>query len=184
MQKKIQITLLPATDKEKSLEIDLRQELHLMITGIPDVDRKMIFDAIREQLLAMPDTDVCFRKIDLTEENAESQMRTIFQELENRYHTMAELGMRTIEDYNQISANNWHYIVVLINYHPVTGDEIDNLICKLAQKGRAAGIHLILESSTTPPSRICINFPTRFEMSENKATLISYGKKCERRNLH
>lgn len=182
MQKKIQITLLPATDKEKSLEIDLRQELHLMITGIPDVDRKMIFDAIREQLLAMPDTDV--RKIDLTEENAESQMRTIFQELENRYHTMAELGMRTIEDYNQISANNWHYIVVLINYHPVTGDEINDLICKLAQKGRAAGIHLILESSTTPPSRICFNFPTRFEISENETTLISYGKKCERRNLH
>ena len=182
MQKKIQITLLHATDKEKSLEIDLRQELHLMITGIPDADRKMIFDAIREQLLAMQDTDV--RKIDLTEENAKSQMRTIFQELENRYHTMAKLGMRTIEDYNQISANNWHYIVVLINYHPVTGDKIDDFICKLAQKGRAAGIHLILESSTTPPSRICFNFPTRFEMSGNEATLISYGKKCERRSLH
>ena len=180
MQKKIQITLLPATDKEKSLEIDLRQELHLMITGIPDADRKMIFDAIREQLQAMPDTDV--RKIDLTEENAKSQMRTIFQELENRYHTMAKLGMRTIEDCNQTAANNWHYIVVLINYHPVT--EIDDLICKLAQKGRAAGIHLILESSATPPSRMCFNFPTRFEMSENEATLISYGKKCERRSLH
>ena len=182
MQKKIQITLLPATDKEKSLEIDLRQELHLMITGIPDADRKMIFDSIREQLLAMPDTAV--KKIDLTEENAESQMRTIFQELENRYYTMAELGMRTIEDYNQISTNNWHYIVVLINYHPVTGGEIDDFICKLAQKGRAAGIHLILESSITPPSRICFNFPTRFEMSGNEATFISYGKKCERRNLH
>ena len=182
MQKKIQINLLPATYKEKSLEIDLRQELHLMLVGLPDTKQEIIFNAIREQLLAMPDTDV--RKIDPTEENAESQMRTIFQELENRYHTMAELGMRTIEDYNQISANNWHYIVVLINYHPVTGDEIDDLICKLAQKGRAAGIHLILESSTTPPSRICINFPTRFEMSENDATLTFYGKKCEKRNLH
>ena len=182
MQKKIQISLLHAINKEKSLKIDLRQELHLMITGIPDADRKMIFDAISEQLLAIPDTDV--RKIDITEENAESQMRTVFQELENRYHTMAKLGMRTIEDYNQISANNWHYIVVLINYHPVTGDKIDDFICKLAQKGRAAGIHLILESSTTPPSRICFNFPTRFEMSGNEATLISYGKKCERRNLH
>ena len=92
----------------------------------------MIFDAISEQLLAMPDTDV--RKIDLTEENAESQMRTIFQELEKRYHIMAKLGMRTIKDYNQISANNWHYIVVLINYHPVTGDEIDDFICKQSPK--------------------------------------------------
>ena len=81
MQKKIQINLLPTTYNEKSLEIDLRQELHLMITGIPDADRKMIFDAIREQLLAMPDTDV--RKIDLTEENAESQMRTTFLTVKN-----------------------------------------------------------------------------------------------------
>ena len=60
-----------------------------MLVGPPDTKQEIIFNAIREHLLAMPDTDV--RKIDPTEENTESQMRTIFQELENRYHTMAEL---------------------------------------------------------------------------------------------
>ena len=198
MQKKIQINLLPATDREKSLELDLLQELHLMLVGLPDTNRKIIFNAIREQLLAMPDTDV--RKLDLSETIAESQAKSIFQELVNRYNSMAELGLRTIEEYNTTSANNWHYIVVLINYHPVVNEDdckIDDLICKLAQKGRAAGIHLILESSITPPFQICFNFPARFignstlEMaegeclSENEFGLFySYCEKCERRTLH
>jgi hypothetical protein len=90
---------------------------------------------------------------------------------------------------------SWHYIVVLINYHPV-GGEIDFLICKLAQKGRAAGIHLILESSKTPSSRICVNFPARLigsgtlemakgnRFAENAAGLFYFcGKKCEKVKL-
>ena len=188
------ITLIFQKDNGQSIELDFHEELHLMITGLPENKREMIVEAIRGQLQAMPDTEVVEITGNIAVSQKKSMLQDILQELQTRYCTMADLGMKTIVDYNQVSAGKWNYIVVLIDYHPVSGndDEVDDLICKLAQKGRAAGIHLILNAAKTPSLMVCANFPARFVgntapeiakgLSENEVGLFySYGKKGEKR---
>ncbi len=121
-------------------------------------------------------------------------LRWCVAEMELRYQLMAQLGVRNIAGYNTkvkqaIADKNpildplWHprksekpealetlpYIVVLIDEFAdmmmVVGKKVEELIARLAQKARAAGIHLIL--ATQRPSvdvitgLIKANIPTR-----------------------
>ena len=110
-------------------------------------------------------------------------------EMERRYSILKEVGVRNIDGYNdkltnepQIAGKIQHffkddersyrlpYIVVIVDEFAdliltKAGKEIENNICRLAAKARAAGIHLII--ATQRPSVDVItgliksNFPTR-----------------------
>jgi S-DNA-T family DNA segregation ATPase FtsK/SpoIIIE len=106
------------------------------------------------------------------------------EEMERRYTMMAELGVRNLAGYNErikelppedlISKEGQEfvhlpYIVILIDEFAdlmmVASKEIETFVARLAQKARAAGIHLIL--ATHRPSvdvitgTIKANFPSR-----------------------
>jgi len=99
-----------------------------------------------------------------------SSLRWAVAEMENRYNRFAEVGVRNIEGFNELSGfQAMPYIVILIDeladlmaYAP---SEVEDAICRLAQKARAAGIHLVL--ATQRPSvdvitgLIKANVPTR-----------------------
>lgn len=92
-------------------------------------------------------------------------------EMDRRYQLMSELGVRNLAGYNANAAamEPLPYIVVVIDeladLMMVAGKEAEALIARLAQKARAAGIHLIL--ATQRPSADVItglikaNIPTR-----------------------
>jgi len=80
-------------------------------------------------------------------------------EMERRYKLMSEARVRNIEGYNrsvsqQEEAERLPYIVIIIDeladLMMVAGKEVEQSICRLAQKARAAGLHLIL--ATQRPS--------------------------------
>jgi len=99
-----------------------------------------------------------------------SSLHWAVNEMENRYSRFAEVGVRNIEGFNDLSGfQAMPYIVIFIDeladlmvYAPT---EVEDAICRLAQKARAAGIHLVL--STQRPSvdvitgLIKANIPTR-----------------------
>ncbi len=99
-----------------------------------------------------------------------SSLRWAVAEMENRYNKFAEVGVRNIEGFNELSGfQAMPYIVIFIDeladlmaYAP---SEVEDAICRLAQKARAAGIHLVL--ATQRPSvdvitgLIKANIPTR-----------------------
>lgn len=103
------------------------------------------------------------------------------EEMENRYRIMATSGARNIQNYNQnfdSSNKKLPYIVIVIDeladLMMSSGKQAENLIARLAQKARAAGIHLIL-ATQRPTSEIITtliksNIPNRiaFQVS-NKA---------------
>jgi S-DNA-T family DNA segregation ATPase FtsK/SpoIIIE len=90
-------------------------------------------------------------------------------EMEQRYELLTQYGMRGIERYNEMAEEPLPYLVIVIDeladLMMVAGKEVETLIARLAQKARAAGIHLIV--ATQRPSvdvitgLIKANFPCR-----------------------
>ncbi len=100
-------------------------------------------------------------------------LRWLMQEMDARYQDFAQAGARNIEDYNSLREGRGEdpipYIVVAIDeladLMMMAPDEIERLICRLAQLSRATGIHLVI--ATQRPSvdvvtgLIKANFPAR-----------------------
>jgi DNA segregation ATPase FtsK/SpoIIIE, S-DNA-T family len=127
--------------------------------------------------------------ITIPKEAAEALKKIVF-EMERRYRVLAEKAARSIETYNSQGGDEEHmpYIVVIIDELAdlmfTVANEIEDSIARLAQMGRAAGIHLIL--ATQRPSVDVItgiikaNFPTRisFQVSskiDSRTILDTHG---------
>ena len=74
-------------------------------------------------------------------------------EMERRYKLFAENNVRDIKSYNKLAKQNpvlehLPYIAIIIDeladLMMVAGKEVEDYICRIAQKARAAGIHLIV----------------------------------------
>ena len=80
------------------------------------------------------------------------------QEMENRYQIFAQKGVRDIKGYNEISKQQetgiLPQIVIIIDeladLMMVASKDVEDSICRLAQKARAAGMHLVI--ATQRPS--------------------------------
>jgi len=114
-------------------------------------------------------------------------------EMERRYRLMSEAKVRNLEGYNKAvskvaDVERLPYIVIVIDeladLMMVAGKEVEQSICRLAQKARAAGLHLVL--ATQRPSvdvitgLIKANLPTRisFQVSsriDSRTILDSMG---------
>lgn len=78
-----------------------------------------------------------------------SSLKWAVAETERRYRLLADTGVRNIVEYNhQKGAEGMPYIVIIIDelndLMSQAGKDMEALIVRLAQMGRAAGIHLVL----------------------------------------
>ena len=103
-------------------------------------------------------------------------LRWVTKEMDQRYKKFADAGSRHIEDYNRKVKSRRErlpYIVVIIDELAdlmlSAPDQIEWLICRIAQMARATGIHLII--ATQRPSvdvvtgLIKANFPSRISFA-------------------
>lgn len=84
-----------------------------------------------------------------------SALKWAVAEMERRLRTMAEVGKRNIGEYNNLKKEEgMPYIVIVIDeladLMMMAARDVEGLIVRLAQKARAAGIHLVL--ATQRPS--------------------------------
>lgn len=108
-------------------------------------------------------------------------LKAVVEEMENRYQLMGEVGAKNLASFNETVKSRkkiigfpgrWQplpYIVVVIDefadFMLTVGKEAEEVVTRLAQKARAAGIHLVI--TTQRPSvqvvtgLIKANFPSR-----------------------
>ncbi|MCB0303653.1 MAG: DNA translocase FtsK [Calditrichaeota bacterium] len=208
---------------------DLARMPHLLIAGATGAGKSVgINTLIASILYRVPPSDVKFvmidpKKLELTlyaklkehylaicpeldeivithPQNAVLVLRSVVNEMEERYDTLARLGVRDIVSYNrkiekfessgekEKGMRRLPYIVVIIDELAdlilTASREVEEPITRLAQMARAVGIHLIV--ATQRPSvdiltgLIKANFPTRIAYQvatrpDSKVILDMYG---------
>lgn len=110
-------------------------------------------------------------------EETKIALNALCAEMDRRYSLLNNAGARSIADYNATVSDNLPYIVVVIDEFAdlimTLGKDFETPIARLAQKARAAGIHVVL--ATQRPSKPVItgvikaNFPARiaFRTTQN-----------------
>jgi S-DNA-T family DNA segregation ATPase FtsK/SpoIIIE len=175
---------------------DLSKMPHLLIAGATGSGKTVCLNSIICCLLMQaPPSEVQFimvdpKRVELTSYNsvphlaapvivdthkALGTLRWLNQEMDKRYQKLATAGARNIEGYNKNKEGEEKlpYLILVIDELAdlmMTGfDEVEHVLCRLAQLARATGIHLIV--ATQRPSvdvvtgLIKANFPTRISFA-------------------
>jgi S-DNA-T family DNA segregation ATPase FtsK/SpoIIIE len=148
----------------------------LVLNNPPEDLRLVMVDPKRVELSRFRGLPHLLSGVEHEAERVIGMLKWVTREMEERYKKFAEAGSRHLEDYNrQVKPRRERlpYIVVIIDeladlmlFAP---DEIEWLVCRIAQMARATGIHLII--ATQRPSvdvvtgLIKANFPARISFA-------------------
>ncbi len=167
--------------------------VNAMLTSIlyratPDQVRLIMIDPKRLELGMYEDIPHLMTPVVVDPKQAANALRWAVREMEERYKTLAGLGVRNIDQYNRNVIRDkadkgddrtpLPYIVVVIDeladLMMVASNEVEESIARLAQMARAVGIHLIL--ATQRPSvdvitgLIKANLPARISFRVSSRT--------------
>ncbi len=144
----------------------------ILFRSTPDEVRLIMIDPKRLELGMYEEIPHLLTPVVVDPKLAANALRWAVREMEERYKTLAKVGVRNIEQYNRnlklaqaenngvvlddlgVEVKLLPAIIVLIDeladLMMVAGNEVEESICRLAQMARAVGIHLIL--ATQRPS--------------------------------
>lgn len=149
--------------------------MSLLCKHTPQDMKLILIDPKRLEFAAYADIAHLLFPIITDARRATLALRFVVQQMEERYATMAACGARNFTDYNKLVGVHekvvqaMPYIVVIIDeladLMMTASKEIEDLITRITQMARAAGIHLMV--ATQRPSvdvitgLIKVNFPSR-----------------------
>jgi DNA segregation ATPase FtsK/SpoIIIE, S-DNA-T family len=176
--------------KHNPVVIDLSQTPHLLMAGTTGSGKSVAMNVMILSLINKLTPDECRfvmidpKMLDLTVYNNLPHMLTpvitdtpkalkvlewVVEEMMTRYHLLNETHVKSVDSYNKKSNKKLPNIVVCIDELAdlmlTSGKKIESFLQRIAQMGRAAGIHLIV--ATQRPSvdvitgTIKANFPAR-----------------------
>jgi len=147
----------------------------LLLHNSPNEVRFIMIDPKRVELTPFNSIPHLATPVIVDTNKALSTLRWLNQEMDSRYQKLATAGARNIEDYNRKKAGDERlpYLILIIDELAdlmMAGfDEVEHILCRLAQLARATGIHLVV--ATQRPSvdvvtgLIKANFPTRISFA-------------------
>ncbi len=165
---------------------DLRLAPHLLVAGTTGSGKSVFLGNTIKHLLTVPNVKLYLfdpKQVELAEYEGHTKvvkyasepseimltLAQIISEMENRYTIMKEDKIKSIA-----GTRKFPYLFVIIDEYAdlAMSAEVSNLIKKIAQKGRAAGIHLIIAtqraSAKIIDGDIKVNFPARMVFKMDK----------------
>ena len=126
----------------------------LLFTKPPDQLRMLMIDPKRVELTPFNGIPHLIAPVIVDIEEVNPALRALMREMFRRYKLMEELGTRNIAGYNAKAKERIPYLVLVVDeladLMMIGGFEIEQNLVRLAQLGRATGIHLVL--ATQRPS--------------------------------
>ncbi len=144
-----------------------------LCTNTPDDLQMLMIDPKRVELTGYNGIPHLMAPVVVDLERVVGTLKWITREMDRRYKQFSKVGARNIDDFNRrtraTGQGKLPYIVVIIDeladLMMVAPDDVEKLICRIAQMARATGIHLVI--ATQRPSvdvvtgLIKANFPAR-----------------------
>ena len=141
----------------------------LIMEKSPEEMRLLLIDPKRVELTPYNGIPHLLSPVVVETDKVVGLLRGLIQEMMDRYRKFESAGARNIEIYNQKVPERMPYIVVavdeLADLMMTAAFDVEQTLCRLAQMGRATGIHLVV--ATQRPSvdvvtgLIKANFPSR-----------------------
>jgi S-DNA-T family DNA segregation ATPase FtsK/SpoIIIE len=126
----------------------------LLFTKPPDQLRMVMVDPKRVELTPFNGIPHLIAPVIVDVDEVNPMLRALMSEMLSRYKLMEDIGARNISAYNAKTKEPMPYLVLIVDeladLMMVGGFEIEQNLVRLAQLGRATGIHLIL--ATQRPS--------------------------------
>ncbi|WP_317633810.1 DNA translocase FtsK [Perspicuibacillus lycopersici] len=148
----------------------------LLYKARPDEVKLLLIDPKMVELAPYNDIPHLISPVITDVKAATASLKWAVEEMERRYELFAAAGVREIGKYNEKDVEGKHqlpYIVIIIDeladLMMVAPADVEEAICRIAQKARACGIHLLI--ATQRPSvdvitgLIKANVPTRIAFS-------------------
>jgi S-DNA-T family DNA segregation ATPase FtsK/SpoIIIE len=147
----------------------------LLLYNAPNELRFIMIDPKRVELTLFNSIPHLATPVIIDANKALKTLRWLGQEMDRRYQKLAAGGVRNIEAYNKKKSGDERlpYLLLIIDELAdlmMAGfDEVEHILCRLAQLARATGIHLVV--ATQRPSvdvitgLIKANFPTRISFA-------------------
>ncbi len=154
--------------------MDIAKMPHLLIAGATGMGKSVCINSFIVSLLYKARPDECKlllidpKKVEFAVYNgmphllvpvvsdpkkAAGSLAWAVNEMERRFQLIEEVGVRDLDTYNKVTANDPERehipkIVIIIDeladLMMTARDEVENSICRIAQKARAAGMHLVI----------------------------------------
>jgi S-DNA-T family DNA segregation ATPase FtsK/SpoIIIE len=150
-------------------------ELKLVLIDPKQVEFSVYSDIEKPYLAKLEGMPPIITNVD----SAKLTLDSVCRLMDSRYDILNAAGTRNIIEYNKKYNNKLPYYVIVIDEYgdlimQTKGHEMEKAICRIAQKARAVGIHMII-STQRPASDIVTgnikaNFPTRIAFRTTTGT--------------
>jgi S-DNA-T family DNA segregation ATPase FtsK/SpoIIIE len=152
-----------------------------MLRATPDQLRLVLIDPKRVEMSMFKDLPHLLVPVVTEADHAVAALRWAVTEMESRYKLFASHAVRNLAGFNarapEIGLEPVPYIVIVIDeladLMMVAGNEVEELICRVAQLARAVGIHLVV--ATQRPSADIITGLIKANIPSRIAFAVSSG---------
>jgi len=147
----------------------------ILLNNTPFDARLVLIDPKRVELTSFDGIPHLSSPVIVEAEKAVEALRWLNQEMDRRYQKLQGAAARSIDTFNKTRQGEQKlpYLILVIDeladLMMLGGDEVERILCRLAQLARAVGIHLVV--ATQRPSvdvitgLIKANFPTRISFA-------------------
>lgn len=145
----------------------------LLMTRTPLDLRMVMIDPKRVELTPYQGIPHLYTPVIVEPELAVKALKALVKEMMDRFSTLEAFGVKNITSYNEKSTFKMPYLLILVDELAdlmlTSSSEVEQLLVRLAQLGRATGVHLVV--ATQRPSvdvvtgLIKANFPSRISFA-------------------